>query len=645
MKKIYQLLFALMLCASANAQSVQNLNVPIHNDMVRGYANLTAAKTTTCAQDTALYPTYKATGYSSININNATSASSAGQYYNAPQPITVSGMEFYAYKLDATGGISVNVTVNLYLAGTDSLPSGAPLATTTVAVDTNFGGGNLSVLQKIANFPPVTVNAPYIITVTNNSANGIGLVFNQYTVADGASEWLCDLQLGATWLRSYDVNVGGTPFNADLIAHPFVTYSLTSDFTVGNQCLTAGPTVSFTNASSPVLFDRMYNVAVTLGTPELSCTWNYGDGSAEENVVDPIHVYGGTSANEYTATLIDTLFGWTMNCSDVSTALIGDSLDVDWSWNQAGNAVVFTDQTYTTSGFGAALWDFGDGNTSTMQNPNHTYASAGTYTVCLTFVSACGAVDSTCQIITYTSCGNPGANFTFSGSNGVYSFTNTSTTTGTTTYSWDMGDGATYTSTDVNHTYNTSGTYPVVLTVTDSCGTNVITQLVDVCLDPIASYTVTNNVPSFDFTNTSTTFGTVTYSWDMGDGTTYTTQDASHTYTANGVFTVVLTITDSCGTTSYTETVTVTGIGLNELNENRISVYPNPANDQFKVEGDAAIQEITVYDVNGRVVFQLSEGVDYTVIVNTSNWAHGQYTVQAKLIDGLKIHKKLVVAR
>lgn len=644
MKKIYQLLFALVLCAGANAQSLQDLNVPIQNDMVRGYADLTAAKTTTCAQDTALYPTYKATGFTSININNATSASAAGQYYNAPQPITLGGLEFYAYKIDATGGTSINVTVNVYLAGVDSLPSGAPLATASVAVDTNFGGGNLSVLQKIANFPPITVSAPYIVTVTNNSANGIGLIFNDYALNDGAAEWLCDLQIGS-WLRGYDVNVGGTPFDADLVAHPIVTYSLTSDFTVANQCLTAGPTVSFTNASSPILFDRMYNVAATVGTPEVSCTWNYGDGSAEENVVDAFHVYGGTSANEYTATLIDTLFGWTMNCTDVSTALIGDSLDVNWTWNQVGSNVVFTDATYATSGFGAALWDFGDGNTSTMQNPNHTYATDGTYTVCLTFVSACGAVDSTCQTVTYTTCGNPGANFTFTGSNGVYSFTNTSATTGTATYAWDMGDGTNYTSTDVNHTYTANGSYDVVLVVTDSCGTNTIMQTVDVCLDPVASYTTTNNVPSFSFTNTSTTFGTVTYSWDMGDGTTYSTQDASHTYTSNGTFVVVLTVTDSCGIASYTDSVTVTGIGLNELNANRISVYPNPADEQFKVEADALIQQITVFDVNGREVYQFENGVDYVVVVNTSNWAGGQYTIQTKLSDGLKIHKKLVIAR
>ena len=45
------------------------------------------------------------------------------------------------------------------------------------------------------------------------------------------------------------------------------------------------------------------------------------------------------------------------------------------------------------------LWDFGDGATSFQENPQHTYAAAGTYTVCLTGTDNCGT-DSTCQTVT-----------------------------------------------------------------------------------------------------------------------------------------------------------------------------------------------------------------------------------------------------
>ncbi|MEY3443148.1 MAG: hypothetical protein RLZZ519_1429 [Bacteroidota bacterium] len=53
-----------------------------------------------------------------------------------------------------------------------------------------------------------------------------------------------------------------------------------------------------------------------------------------------------------------------------------------FNFNSNGLAVTFTDQSAGT--VTDWLWDFGDGNTSTSQNPTHTYANAGQYTVCLT---------------------------------------------------------------------------------------------------------------------------------------------------------------------------------------------------------------------------------------------------------------------
>ena len=61
-----------------------------------------------------------------------------------------------------------------------------------------------------------------------------------------------------------------------------------------------------------------------------------------------------------------------------------------------GLLVDFTDLSTNGSTY---FWDFGDGNTSTDQNPTHTYASQANYTVCLTTTSSSGCTDSTCQTI------------------------------------------------------------------------------------------------------------------------------------------------------------------------------------------------------------------------------------------------------
>ncbi|MFK7783751.1 MAG: PKD domain-containing protein [Crocinitomicaceae bacterium] len=137
------------------------------------------------------------------------------------------------------------------------------------------------------------------------------------------------------------------------------------------------------------------------------------------------------------------------------------------------------DFTDASVGANSWLWDFGDGNTSTQQNPTHTYAADGTYTVCLTTIGSCDA-DSVCSSVTVTSCANPTADFTESINVGVVDFTNTSSTSGTPTYSWDFGDGQSSTVENPTNTYAANGTYTVCLTVSDSCGVDTLCNTVDV---------------------------------------------------------------------------------------------------------------------------------------------------------------------
>ncbi len=70
----------------------------------------------------------------------------------------------------------------------------------------------------------------------------------------------------------------------------------------------------------------------------------------------------------------------------------------NFSYTNSGLTVTFTDNSSDAQTY---LWDFGDGNTSTQKNPNHTYTSQGNYTVCLTVSNDCGT-DSLCQNITIT---------------------------------------------------------------------------------------------------------------------------------------------------------------------------------------------------------------------------------------------------
>lgn len=396
MKK--NLLFLSLLISSVSfGQTIEPINVNIQAPIKSlGHTkNSAATKTTVCTFDTIQYADQKATAYAALAIAS-TNSSAVAQYFDVPQPLTISGAEFFGYKIDATGGTVIAVNLQVFTAGADSMPTGPALATAIVAVDTAFGGGLLSVLSKVGTFSPITVTSPYVVVVTNTSQYGMGIVFNSYTAGDGDFEWLSSMKFQSGWTRSHGVTAGGIPLNADVGIFPFVQATLKSSFTVDEPCFDGGLAKEFTNNSSPINYNRMYSLAAYAGLDEASFTWNFGDGTPEENEIDVNHTY--TAAGGYNVVLTDSLFGWTRDCvSDTTIQLSAEPISI-WTSAIADLGSEFT-STSITNGTATYLWDFGDGNTSTSQNPTHVYASAGTYTVCLKVTNNCG-IDSTCADIT-----------------------------------------------------------------------------------------------------------------------------------------------------------------------------------------------------------------------------------------------------
>ena len=119
------------------------------------------------------------------------------------------------------------------------------------------------------------------------------------------------------------------------------------------------------------------------------------------------------------------------------------------------------------------FWNFGDGKTSTVRNPSHTYSKAGAYTVTLT-VTGAGGINTCTQPDCITVYDAPKANFSASPSSGKaplqVNFTNESTGL-VTSWLWSFGDGATSTDVSPVHTYNRPGTFTAKLTVYGPGGT------------------------------------------------------------------------------------------------------------------------------------------------------------------------------
>jgi PKD repeat protein len=141
--------------------------------------------------------------------------------------------------------------------------------------------------------------------------------------------------------------------------------------------------------------------------------------------------------------------------------------------------VSFTDQSTNTPTNWS--WTFGDGGTSTAQNPGHTYNAAGSYTVTLTATNAAGSDEETkTNYITVTAPAAPVAAFTGTPASGVYplnvAFTDQSSGSPT-SWSWAFGDGGTSTAQNPSHTYTAAGSYTVTLTATSAYGSDGETKV------------------------------------------------------------------------------------------------------------------------------------------------------------------------
>jgi len=125
-----------------------------------------------------------------------------------------------------------------------------------------------------------------------------------------------------------------------------------------------------------------------------------------------------------------------------------------------------------------------------------------------------------------------------------------------TAWSWQFGDGESSTEQSPAHSYGTSGTYTVALTVTDNEGasTPVSRQVTASAVPPPqnqpprAEFEVDCQELTCVFSDRSTDdVGVTTWAWDFGDGATSTDRNPTHTYSGSGTFHVRLTVTDGEG--------------------------------------------------------------------------------------------------
>jgi PKD repeat protein len=226
-----------------------------------------------------------------------------------------------------------------------------------------------------------------------------------------------------------------------------------------------------------------------------------------------------------------------------------------------GQAVQFRD---ASSGSPATwLWDFGDGTTSSEQNPAHVYSASGFRKVTLT-VTVNATLKRTTKTLSVMPSPSP-ATFVFSpttpGPGQTVQFADT-TSGNPISWKWSFGDGATSASKNPSHAFSKAGPYVVSLTVSDGSTSKQGSATLTVASMSVltSSFTYAPALPSagqsVQFTDTSAG-SPIGWSWSFGDGTSSTLQNPSHAYATAGSKTVTLTVTNGSGTNTSTRTLTV----------------------------------------------------------------------------------------
>lgn len=292
-----------------------------------------------------------------------------------------------------------------------------------------------------------------------------------------------------------------------------------------------------------------------------------------------------------------------------------------------------------TDGFAAGWnWEFGDGQTSTEEEPQITFDADGEYEVTLTGVTFDGQEISNTQTITIV-CEEAVSDFIASYSEEncleVTFFNNSEGDVASAM--WDFGDGNTSEEDTPTYTYAEEGIYDVSLTVTGIGGDSNTSsaQAIVSCTALSAAFEAdTKDCPLVAFTNSTEGLAT-SYQWDFGDGSTSADENPMHTFDQDGAYIVTLTaFSGDQETNAIQNTININCFsGVEELlDASQFTLSPNPASDVIQLELNNSLEEdaiAEIIDISGRTLsaHRLPAG-SINLRLQTSDLSNGIYLIK-----------------
>jgi gliding motility-associated-like protein len=479
----------------------------------------------------------------------------------------------------------------------------ATSGTYTVTLVTNGGGcvGPDTATQTINLSALGGVTAAGTASVTQGCAP-VNIDF--FNTSNGTS-WQWDFGDGSPvstlYEPSYVYNTPGS-YTVTLIAFDPGSCNLSDTITIPIVIGSGQPLDAFFlwNIGPDCLLPQISTTNISIGNP-ISYVWDMGDGTfyTDTNVV---HTYAApgfyfVELMVYDASGCSTPDSVTVLVNVPPPQLVDAAFTLNAVQTCTGTAVSTTN--LSTGPAPQPEWDMGDGIVYVMPFvPYHLYPNPGTYTITLIVNDpvACNGSDTTSMVIQVDSLLPMNAGFTLAtvpDCNQLVVQSNNTSTGSYMQFAWDMGDGTQYTDTNVTHTYNITGTYTVQLIVTDSLGCNppdtVTTQVTYTAPPPVvAAFTVSQvidcSLNSVQTVNQSTGT-TMSFAWDMGDGTTYgNVPDVLHNYAVQGTYNIQLIVSDVNGCVPNDTIVVPITIAPPLVLDAAFTVAQEPDCDELKVD-------------------------------------------------------------
>ncbi|QSE98812.1 PKD domain-containing protein [Fulvivirga lutea] len=405
--------------------------------------------------------------------------------------------------------------------------------------------------QNITLPEEVTYNTPKADFIVNKTdgCNSLNVTFTNNSTDASSFLWLFgDSSTSSKVNVSHQYNSG--TYDVELIAtnnscsntlsrkNLIVVDSISADFSYSQEQTCLPAKVDFINNSKNAV----------------SWQWDFGDGtiSTEEN---PSHIFNSVPDKPVQLTAISD-----SGCSITVKKQINSFLTVDFAVSNTeickGQELVFNNQS---KGAKSYIWDFGDGTTSDLINPVHTFSEPGLYDITLIATSIDGCNDKVVKT-SYIKVNYVEAEFEIGETDSkcaplLIDFTNNSKNA--TQYHWDFGDGAFSSSVDPIHVYSDIGQFDVTIIASDDigCSDTLIVKDAISSKGPNSKIVLSDSIvchpDQITFNDTSTV--AVRWEWLFGDGNSSSLKSPSHEYELPGVYDISLVSYDDNGCNQFTK--------------------------------------------------------------------------------------------